>query len=81
MTTTLPAGVSASNILPLFLLIVCNLLQTVCQIKDPLFDTQNMCGVAKGAIQYNLICLEENAERGFCAGESSTLMVNFEIMI
>ena len=70
MTTTLPAGVSASNILPLFLLIACNLLQTVCQIKDPLFDTQNMCGIAKRAIQYNLIRLEENTRWGIlCWGK------------
>lgn len=70
MTTTLPAGVSASNILPLFLLIVCNLLQTVCQIKGPLFDTKNMCGIAKRAIQYNLIRLEENTGWGIlCWGK------------
>lgn len=65
MTTTLPAGVSASNILPLFLLIACNLLQTECQIKGPLFDTKKMCGIAERAIQYNLIRLEENTMGNF----------------
>ena len=40
------------------------------QKTDPLFDTKKMCDIAKRAIQYNLIRLEENTRWGIlCWGK------------